>query len=82
MNLFKKTLIAAGAASIAVSPIAAAAGSVAPVATRAGPASAADSQLRGDGNNGRGLIFAALAIAAGVAVYLIAKDDNNNAVSP
>lgn len=81
MNLLKKTLIAAGTASIALSPIAAAA-VAAPVASRAAPASVSDSELTGNGNNGRGVIFAALAVAAGVAVYFIAKDDNNNAVSP
>lgn len=81
MDLFKKTLIAAGTAAIALSPIAAAV-AAAPVAARSAPAGAADSQLRG-GNNGQGAIFAALAIAAGVGVYFITKDDDNdNVVSP
>lgn len=83
MNLFKKTLIAAGMASVALSPVAATA--AAPVASianaRASTASADDSALRGrDGERrgGTGIILGILAAALIIVGIVIAVQSNNN----
>ena len=72
MTFFKKTLMAAGMASLTLSPIAASAAT--PVAVRAAPASADESELRA---NGSGLILALVALAALTAAYFLIEDNNN-----
>lgn len=74
MNIFKKAMIAAGMASVAVSPIAASAAQS--TAVRTAPAATGDeSDLRGDR---RGLIYALFAIAAVAAALFITRDDDND----
>lgn len=82
MTLLKKTMMAAGMASIALSPIAAtAAAPIAPSVARAAPASVDDSDLRGRGG---GLIIALLVLAGLTAAYFLIEDndDNGRPVSP
>lgn len=81
MNLLTKTMIAAGTASIALSPIAAAAAPAAPIAVRAAPSVLGDSDLRGKrkDNDAPGFIVALIVLAAlAVAFVLITDDDNDN----
>lgn len=87
MNILTKMLVAAGTAAVALSPIAAAAAPAAQPVVRAAPADLGSSDLRGrrsgEDNDGTGLIFAVLAIAAVVAVYFITDDDDDDSpVSP
>lgn len=85
MNFLTKTLIAAGTASVALSPIAAAAAPAANTIVRATPGDVGSSDLRGKGNrrngednDGTGLIFAIIAIAVVVGVFFIARDNDND----
>lgn len=84
MNLFKKTMMAAGMASVALVPVAAtAAAPVASIASaRTAPASSVDdSALRGrDGKRrgGAGIILGILAAALIIVGIVIAVDSNNN----
>lgn len=89
MNIIKKMVIAAGTASVALAPIAAsAATSAAPVlSARAAPASAEESDLRGnrdrDGRSGTGIILGVLAAALIILGIVIALDeDEDTPVSP
>lgn len=83
MNLFKKTMVAAGMASIALTPIAAtAAAPVASVASaRVAPESADQSDLRGRNGNrrgGTGIILGVLAVALIIVGIVIAVDSNSD----
>ncbi len=89
MNLFKKTMMAAGMASVALVPVAATAASpVASIASaRVAPASGDDSQLRGREGRGEregkirggtGIILGILAAALIIVGIVIAVDSNNN----
>lgn len=78
MNLFTKTLIAAGTASIALSPIAAAAAPAAPIAPRAAPSVAGDSEFRGRDNDAPGLIIALAVLAALAVAFVLIEDDEND----
>lgn len=79
----KKMMMALGAVSVALTPIAAtAAAPVAAIAARTAPASANESDLSG-GRNGSGLIIALVALAALATAFVLIEDSNNdNSVSP
>lgn len=82
VNVIKKMLVAAGTASIALSPIVAAAAAPAAntLASRAAPSSVNDSELDGDN---RGLIIGGIAAAAIiVGIIIISGDDDDEPTSP
>ncbi len=78
MNLITKSLIAAGLVSLSVSPVAAAAAPTTVATARVAPVAVGDSELRGKGFKGAGVIYALLAIAVVTAVFFITRDDNDN----
>lgn len=79
----KKMMMALGAASVALTPIAAtAAAPVAAFAARTAPASADESALAGAANGG-GLIIGLVALAAlATAFVLIEDNDDSSPISP